>query len=141
MNASPRLLTGALFLTVLSSAALADTQNQQAGFTAGENGIYRVDAKGQRSLIVKPKSDELFVDTSLSISPNQSWALINHVPGHPGAGRIEEARVLISLRNGTRIEPDAFKKKYGEWLGELADWADNAPSTIELESGKKIPLR
>jgi hypothetical protein len=116
-------------------------QDKAPTFIAKETGIYRADTKGQRSLISKAKSDEVFADTTFSISPDHAWALIDRLPRNPGAGRVEEVRVLISLRDGTRIEQDAFKKKYGEWLGELADWSPDAPSTIELENGKKIRLR
>lgn len=93
------------------------------------------------SLIAKPKSDEIFVDMSLQIAPNNEWALIDHLPRNPGVGRVEEVRVLISLRNGARTEPEVFMKRYGEWLGELASWSSDAPSTIEMENGKKIQLR
>jgi hypothetical protein len=128
-------------MTVVLGFPAAHAQEKTTKVVANQKGIYAVDARGQRTLIAKPKSDELFAATTLSVSPDRAWALIDHVPRNAGPGRIEEVRVLISLRNGTRIEPEGFKKRYGEWLGELADWAADAPSTIELESGQRIPLR
>lgn len=120
---------------------LAGASVERAQFIANESGIYRLDAEGRESLIVRPHDGEMFVDASLAISPNQAWALIDHIPREAGAGRVEQVRVLVSLRNGTRLEQEAFRKQYGAWLDELADWADNAPSTIELESGKQNQLR
>lgn len=135
------LLRLTLVVATTCGAAAVYAQEKAVSFVAKETGIYRVDSKGQRSLISKAKSDEVFADTTFSISPNSVWALIDHLPRDPGAGRVEEVRVLISLRDGTRIEQDEFKRKYGEWLGELADWVPDAPSTIELGNGKKIRLR
>jgi hypothetical protein len=141
MRHSRFFLPFVLVIVLLSGTPAIHAQDKPPQFTAKETGIYRVDTKGQRSLIVKPKSDEVFIDSTLSISPNQAWALIDHVPRNPGPGRVEEVRVLISLRNGTRMDPEVFKKKYGEWLGEGADWDPDAPSTIEMENGKRILLR
>lgn len=141
MRFSRNLVLTVLALAAACSATAARAQNKAPTFVANENGVYRVDAMGQRSLIIKPKSDEVFADTTFTISPNHAWALIDHVPRNPGAGRVEEVRMLISLRNGTRIEQEAFQRKYGEWLDELADWVSDAPSTIEMGSGKKIQLR
>jgi hypothetical protein len=141
MRLSRDILRLTLAVTITCGATAVHAQDRAPTFVAKETGIYRVDAKGQRSLILKPKSDEVFAATTFTVSPNHAWALIDHLPLNPGAGRVEEVRVLISLKDGTRIEQDAFKRKYGEWLGELADWAPDAPATIELENGKKIRLR
>jgi hypothetical protein len=141
MRLSRNFVRLALAVTILCGAAAVFAQDKAPTFIAKETGIYRVDAKGQRSLILKPKSDEVFATTTFTISPNHAWALIDHLPRNSGTGRVEEVRVLVSLQDGTRIEQEAFNRKYGEWLGELADWAPDAPATIELENGKKIRLR
>ena len=141
MHLSRDFLRLTLAVTITCGTAAVLAQDKTPTFIAKETGIYRVDAKGQRSLILKPKSDEIFADTTFRISPNHAWALIDHLPRNAGTGRVEEVRVLISLQDGTRIEQDAFKRKYGEWLGELADWALDAPATIVLEDGKEIRLR
>ena len=141
MRVSHDFLRLTLALTITCGASVVHAQDNTPTYIAKETGVYRVDTKGQRSLILKPKSDEVFAATTFTISPNHAWALIDHLPRNPGAGRVEEVRVLISLQGGTRIEQDAFKRKYGEWLDELADWAPDAPATIELENGKKIRLR
>jgi hypothetical protein len=141
MRHTRSFLPFALVIITLTGTPALHAQEKTPEFTAKDTGIFRVNAKGQRFLIAKPKSDEVFVDASLAISPNQAWALIDHIPRNAGQGRVEEVRVLISLRNGTRMDPDLFKKKYGAWLSELADWDPEAPSTIEMQNGKKIPLR
>ena len=141
MRLSHYFLRLTLAVTITCGTAAVHAQDKAPTFIAKETGIYRVDAKGQRTLILKAKSSEVFAATSLTISPNHAWALIDYLPRNPGAGRVEEVRVLISLKGGTRIEQDAFKRKYGEWMDELADWAPDAPATIELDNGKKIRLR
>ena len=130
-------LLSALFLVSMGAASAAGTP---AEFVADTNGIYHVGPNGQRSAVANPKHGELFAESTFQVSPNRAWALTDHVPAKAGPGRIEEVKVLISLRTRQRTDPESFKQRYGVWLGELAEWDPKAPSTIVLEDGTKVQL-
>jgi hypothetical protein len=130
----------AFAIIALTATPVLHAQQGRAKFVADENGVYRVDAKGKRHLIVKHQRNEIFMDNMFSVSPNREWALIDYVEDHPGPGRTEEVRILISLKKSMRINAERLKKRYGEWLDEVAEWDLHAPSTINLGSGAKIVL-
>jgi hypothetical protein len=128
-----------LALSLACSAVVAAAG--AAEFVADSKGIYRVDARGQPTIVVRAKSSEVFVDATFKISPNESWAMIDYVPSRPGQGRIAEVKVLISLRTNERLDPEQFQSKYGVWLGELSEWDPKAPATVVTDDGKRVSLQ
>ncbi len=81
------------------------------------------------------------MDSTLSVSPNQSWALVDIVPSNPGGGRVQEIRILVSLSTGARLDQERFQTKYGAWLDEAAEWAGDKPATIILGNGKTVQVK
>ena len=111
------------------------------GYAVDETGIYKVDAAGKRERIYRSNKGESLMDSTFSVSPNKNWALVDFVPSNPGKGRVEEIRVLVSLSNGARLDQQKFQTKYGAWLDESAEWADDKPATIVLGSGKNVQVK
>jgi hypothetical protein len=129
-----------VLMSALGCPGSSDAEDTFPKYAADFDGIYRVDGSGHRKRILQPKKGEMFIDSTLAISPNGDWALIDYVPSNPGKGRVEEVKILVSLNNGLRVSPDSFSAKYGVWLGELSDWERGSPATIVTEEGKHVHL-
>lgn len=127
-----------LGLFVTASWALAGSPS----YVVDEMGIYKVDAAGKRERIYRSNKSESLMDSTFSVSPNKNWALVDFVPSNPGkGGRVEEIRILVSLANGARLDQEKFQSKYGAWLDESAEWADDKPATIVLGRGKNVQVK
>ena len=110
-------------------------------YAVDKAGIYKIDAAGKRERIYLSNKGESLMGSTFSVSPNKNWALVDFVPSNPGKGRVEEIRILVSLSNGARLDQEKFQSKYGAWLDELAEWADDKPATIVLGSGKNVQVK
>jgi hypothetical protein len=89
MRLSRDFVRPTLAVAITCGAAALHAQDKAPTFVAKETGIYRVDAKGQRSLVLKPKSDEVFATTTFTISPNHAWALIDYLTRNPAPGELK----------------------------------------------------
>lgn len=126
-------------LLLLCESANAEDRNSQ--FKANSNSIFKVGSDGRRVQLFRATKGQSLADSTLSISPNNKWALIDFVPSNPGPGRVQEIRMLVSLETGKALHSEAFNSKYQAWLGELAEWVRDKPSTIVLDDEKTIIIR
>lgn len=117
-------------LLAFSFESLANDHSSK--YSLDENGIYRIDANNNKQIIASPNSEMVFVGSEPLISPNENWALIDYAEAHPGPGRVEEIKALISLQNGEILTAELFKKKYGVWLSALTEWKEGDPATLVI---------
>jgi hypothetical protein len=136
-----RSLLVASFLLISFSHASCMADTAAAKYTATDDGIFKIDASGKRFRIAVPPKGKIFTDSIFSVSPNGDWALIDLLPRRAGPGRIEEIKVLVSLRTGSVVDPDGFHKQYGVWLFELAEWKANEPATVVMDDGRSIRIK
>jgi len=129
-----------LTVLMLVSTTRAGARQVSSTVIADSKGVYHIDANNRRHLLIHARSNEVFADSTMSVSPDQKWVLIDYLPAHPGHGRVEEVRILVSTKTGSRIEGEAFNKKFNVWLDELSEWSRNEPATIVLADGKHIHL-
>lgn len=133
------LLAAFLMTTISPTVSVADAPARK--YAATDEGIFRVDASGKRSRVAVPPKGQIFVDSIFSVSPNGNWALIDCLPRRAGPGRVSEIKTLVSLQNGSVLDPEQFKRRYGVWLDALAEWKASEPATIVMDDGASIAIR
>jgi len=136
---TPSLIRFVVFSALLQHAVFA-AEAPSSKCEAKSDGIYQVEGNGKRNLVLRPMKGTIFAESTLSVSSDGKWALIDYLPANPGRGRVEEIRLLVSLKTGSYVLPDSFKKRYGAWLDELAEWDKELPATILLGNGKHVAI-